>query len=112
MRSAVEGLMKRLKLPIYAEKTRCCRVPEEPMTIMVVSERPVVYNWNDVFVRSRVGIPYLGQTAELNLACPGQGPSGVACTRLLCVRGKYLERAKNAYTICDSNSRTSLRPAE
>ena len=34
MRSAVEGLMKRLKLPINAEKTRCCRVPEEPMTFL------------------------------------------------------------------------------
>ncbi len=26
--------MKRLKLPINAEKTRCCRVPEEPMTFL------------------------------------------------------------------------------
>ena len=34
MRSAVEGLMKRLKLPINAEKTRCRRVPEEPMTFL------------------------------------------------------------------------------
>ena len=34
MRSTVEGLMKRLKLPINAEKTRCCRVPEEPMTFL------------------------------------------------------------------------------
>ena len=34
MRSAVEGLMKRLKLPINAEKTRCCRVPEESMTFL------------------------------------------------------------------------------
>ena len=34
MRSAVEDLMKRLKLPINAEKTRCCRVPEEPMTFL------------------------------------------------------------------------------
>ena len=34
MRSAVEGLMTRLKLPINAEKTRCCRVPEEPMTFL------------------------------------------------------------------------------
>ena len=34
MRSAVEGLLKRLKLPINAEKTRCCRVPEEPMTFL------------------------------------------------------------------------------
>ena len=29
MLAAVEGLMKRLKLPLNAEKTRCCRVPEE-----------------------------------------------------------------------------------
>ena len=34
MRSAVEGLMKRLQLPVNAEKTRCCRVPEEPMTFL------------------------------------------------------------------------------
>ena len=34
MLSAVSGLMKRLKLPMNAEKTRCCRVPEEPMTFL------------------------------------------------------------------------------
>ncbi len=34
MRSAVERLMKGLKLPVNAEKTRCCRVPEEPMTFL------------------------------------------------------------------------------
>ena len=34
MLMAVEGLMKRLKLPMNAEKTRCCRVPEEPMTFL------------------------------------------------------------------------------
>ena len=34
MLAAVEGLMKRLKLPLNAEKTRCCRVPEEPMTLL------------------------------------------------------------------------------
>ena len=34
MLTAVEALMKRLKLPINAEKTRCCRVPEEPMTFL------------------------------------------------------------------------------
>ena len=34
MLAAVEGLMKRLKLPMNAEKTRCCRVPEEPMTFL------------------------------------------------------------------------------
>ena len=34
MRSAVEGLMKRLQLPVNVEKTRCCRVPEEPMTFL------------------------------------------------------------------------------
>ena len=28
MLTAVEALMKRLKLPINAEKTRCCRIPE------------------------------------------------------------------------------------
>ena len=32
MLTAVKELMKRLKLPMNAEKTRCCRVPEEPMT--------------------------------------------------------------------------------
>ena len=34
MRSTVAELMKRLKLPINTEKTRCCRVPEEPMTFL------------------------------------------------------------------------------
>ena len=34
MLAAVEGLMKRLQLPMNAEKTRCCRVPEEPMTFL------------------------------------------------------------------------------
>ena len=34
MLAVVEGLMKRLKLPMNAEKTRCCRVPEEPMTFL------------------------------------------------------------------------------
>ena len=34
MRSAVENLMERLKLPINAEKTRCCRLPEESMTFL------------------------------------------------------------------------------
>ena len=34
MLTAVEGLLRRLKLPMNAEKTRCCRVPEEPMTFL------------------------------------------------------------------------------
>jgi len=34
MLATVAGLMKRLKLPMNAEKTRCCRVPEEPMTFL------------------------------------------------------------------------------
>ena len=34
MLTAVEGLMQRLKLPMNAEKTRCCRVPEESMTFL------------------------------------------------------------------------------
>ncbi len=34
MLTAVEGLLERLKLPMNAEKTRCCRVPEEPMTFL------------------------------------------------------------------------------
>jgi len=34
MLAAVAGLMKRLKLPMNAEKTRCCRVPEEPMRFL------------------------------------------------------------------------------
>ena len=34
MRSAVEGLLQRLKLPINAEKTRCCRIPETSMTFL------------------------------------------------------------------------------
>ena len=34
MLAAVEDLMKRLKLPMNAEKTHCCRVPEESMTFL------------------------------------------------------------------------------
>ena len=34
MLAAVETLMQRLKLPMNVEKTRCCRVPEEPMTFL------------------------------------------------------------------------------
>ena len=34
MLAAVEALMERLQLPMNAEKTRCCRVPEEPMTFL------------------------------------------------------------------------------
>ena len=32
--AAVEALMKRLKLAMNVEKTRCCRVPEESMTFL------------------------------------------------------------------------------
>ena len=34
MRAAVESLMKRLKLTVNAEKTRCCRMPEEPIEFL------------------------------------------------------------------------------
>lgn len=34
MLNAVEELMKRLKLPINAKKTRCVRCPEEPFTFL------------------------------------------------------------------------------
>ena len=34
MLAAVEALMKRLKLPMNADKTRCCRVPETSMTFL------------------------------------------------------------------------------
>ena len=34
MLAAVEALMKRLKLAVNAEKTRCCRVPEEPIEFL------------------------------------------------------------------------------
>ncbi len=34
MRRAVEALMKHLKLTMNAEKTRCCRVPEEPIEFL------------------------------------------------------------------------------
>ena len=34
MLAAVEALMKRLRLPINAEKTRCCRIPETSMTFL------------------------------------------------------------------------------
>ena len=34
MLSAVETVMQRLKLPMNAEKTRCCRLPEDSMTFL------------------------------------------------------------------------------
>ena len=34
MLASVEALMKRLKLAMNVEKTRCCRVPEESMTFL------------------------------------------------------------------------------
>ncbi len=34
MLAAVETLLERLKLPMNAEKTRCCRLPEESMTFL------------------------------------------------------------------------------
>jgi group II intron reverse transcriptase/maturase len=34
MLAAVAGLMTRLQLPMNAEKTRCCRLPEESMTFL------------------------------------------------------------------------------
>ena len=34
MLAAVETLLARLKLPMNAEKTRCCRLPEAPMTFL------------------------------------------------------------------------------
>ena len=34
MRTAVESLMQRLKLTVNAEKTRCCRLPEEPIEFL------------------------------------------------------------------------------
>ena len=34
MRAAVESLMERLKLTVNAEKTRCCRVPEESIEFL------------------------------------------------------------------------------
>ena len=34
MLAAVESLIKRLKLAVNAEKTRCCRVPEEPFDFL------------------------------------------------------------------------------
>ena len=34
MLAAVETLLERLKLPLNAEKTRCCRLPEESMTFL------------------------------------------------------------------------------
>ena len=34
MLAAADALMKRLKLPMNAEKTRCCRLPEDSMTFL------------------------------------------------------------------------------
>ena len=42
MRAAVESLMERLKLTVNAEKTRCCRVPEESTRLLHKSWHVVV----------------------------------------------------------------------
>ena len=34
MRSVVEGMMERLRLPVNARKARCMRVPEEPLEFL------------------------------------------------------------------------------
>ena len=34
MLAVVEALMERLKLTVNVEKTRCCRVPEEPIEFL------------------------------------------------------------------------------
>ena len=34
MRSVVEWMMERLRLPVNARKTRCLRVPEEPLEFL------------------------------------------------------------------------------
>ena len=34
MRAAVERMMERLRLPVNARKTRCSRVPEEPLDFL------------------------------------------------------------------------------
>ena len=34
MRTVVERMMERLRLPVNARKTRCLRVPEEPMEFL------------------------------------------------------------------------------
>ena len=56
MRAVVERMMERLRLPLNATKTRCLRVPEEPME----------------FLRYLVGCNYNPCTAA---ACIGTRPS-------------------------------------
>ena len=56
MLTAVEALMKGLKLTVNAEKTRCCRVPEEPIE----------------FLGYRIGRNYRRDTGR---ACIGTRPS-------------------------------------
>ena len=58
MLTAVEGLMRRLKLPMNAEKTRCCRVPEEPMRRSSATGLGATTGWTRVprtSARARVG---------------------------------------------------------
>ncbi len=60
MLAAVELLMGRLKLPIDAERTRCCRVPEEPIE----------------FLGYRIGRNHRRDTGRSYI---GTRPSGEAC---------------------------------
>ncbi len=64
MLAAVEWLMGRLKLPINAEKTRCCLVPEEPIEFLGYRIGRN-YRRREVRWRSRAGpaSPSLGTTS-------------------------------------------------
>ena len=67
MRSAVEWFMERLRLPLNATKTRCVRVPEEPLEFLGYR---VGRNWNP-----RTRKAYSG-------SCPGRGSVRSACRKV------------------------------
>ena len=77
MRAAVESLMKRLKLTVNVEKTRCCRVPEEPVE----------------FLGYRIGRNYRRDTGRAYIGTrPSQASVQSICRRIseLTVLGSYV----------------------
>jgi len=75
MLAAVESLTERLKLPMNAKKTRCCRVPEEPMT----------------FLGYRMGRNYAPDTGEAYIG-PRPSPESV---RSICRRVSELTTSRH-----------------
>ena len=79
MLAAVEGLMKRLKLPMNAEKTRCCRLP--PMTFLGYrigrNHRP---GTGAAYIGTRPSRASVQSTSELTTPRDVRLPPGVVVT--------------------------------